>query len=410
LAGLFCGAGLLLLRSGLDRLRAKGLITYEYPSPLLGPLLELPEVFAAEVLPRLDPADLALVARVGRASRAVVVASSLPRAGASVGVPLKIKDFVESIELLAWAKENGCPWVARTCAVIARHGNLQVLRRARGHDCPWDSSTCAAAAEGGHLEVLVWAREHGCPWMLDYDPDEEPFHGDDRNDFDCGMLAARGGHLDVLRWLEEHGWFAFGEEYFAAAAGGGQLEVLRWMRENGAEWYYFHDIPPWDSCALAAAGGHLEVLRWLRDEGCEWSTETCGQAAMFGHLELLRWLRQNGCPWDEDTCSGAAAGGHLDALRWARQNGCPWCEDLEIWYTADLDVIDCCARAAAGGHLAVLQWAREHGCPWSAATRDLAATMGYSDNLPLTVRGRLTQPNKSKQIMIRRPEMRSVVL
>jgi len=85
------------------------------------------------------------------------------------------------------------------------------------------------------------------------------------------------------------------------------------------------------------------------------------------------------------SCGGAAAGGHLDVLQWARQNGCPWCEDLDIWNTADLDVIDCCARAAAGGHLAVLQWAREHGCPWSAATRDLAATMGYSDDLPLSV-------------------------
>jgi hypothetical protein len=37
----------------LDRLREAGQITY--PSPLLAPLLErLPEVFAAEVLPRLD--------------------------------------------------------------------------------------------------------------------------------------------------------------------------------------------------------------------------------------------------------------------------------------------------------------------------------------------------------------------
>jgi len=70
-------------------LREAGLITY--PSPLLGPLLELPAVFAAEVLPQLEPPDRALVARVGRASRAVVVASGLPRAGTSVGVPLKIR-------------------------------------------------------------------------------------------------------------------------------------------------------------------------------------------------------------------------------------------------------------------------------------------------------------------------------
>ena len=45
--------------------------------------------------------------------------------------------------------------------------------------------------------------------------------------------------------------------------------------------------------------------------------------------------------------------------------------------------------AAAGGHLEVLQWAREHGCPWNAAMRDPAATHGCSDNLPLSVSGRL---------------------
>ena len=119
----------------LGRLREAGLITY--PSPLLGRLIEIPAVFAAEVLPRVDPTGRGLIARVGRASRAMVVASSLPRAGASVGVPLKIQDFVRSVELLAWAKENGCPWIARTCAVIAEHGDLQVLRRARELDCPW---------------------------------------------------------------------------------------------------------------------------------------------------------------------------------------------------------------------------------------------------------------------------------
>jgi hypothetical protein len=49
----------------LGWLQEAGLITY--PSPLLERLLEeLPEVLAAEVLPRLDPADIAVIAQVGR--------------------------------------------------------------------------------------------------------------------------------------------------------------------------------------------------------------------------------------------------------------------------------------------------------------------------------------------------------
>ncbi len=43
-------------------------------------------------------------------------------------------------------------------------GHLEVLQWARSQGCPWDEWVCAYAAEGGHLEVLKWARSHGCPW------------------------------------------------------------------------------------------------------------------------------------------------------------------------------------------------------------------------------------------------------
>jgi hypothetical protein len=74
----------------LGWMKKQGLITY--PSPLLRPLLEeLRDVFAAQVLPRLDPTDLAIFGRVGGASRAAVVASGIPRAGTyGGGVPLKL--------------------------------------------------------------------------------------------------------------------------------------------------------------------------------------------------------------------------------------------------------------------------------------------------------------------------------
>jgi len=49
----------------------------------------------------------------------------------------------------------------------AKGGHLEVLKWARENGCPWDEWTCAYAAEGGHLEVLKWARENGCPWDED---------------------------------------------------------------------------------------------------------------------------------------------------------------------------------------------------------------------------------------------------
>ena len=85
----------------------------------LSDVLQVSGLFAAEVLSRLDPADLAMVRRVDRACRAAVESSDLPRAGVSEEVPLEVSQFVRSVEWLAWAKANGCPWC--DLAYIARH-------------------------------------------------------------------------------------------------------------------------------------------------------------------------------------------------------------------------------------------------------------------------------------------------
>ena len=33
-----------------------------------------------------------------------------------------------------------------------------------GEGCPWDFNTCHLAAMLGRVEVLRWARENGCEW------------------------------------------------------------------------------------------------------------------------------------------------------------------------------------------------------------------------------------------------------
>ena len=49
------------------------------------------------------------------------------------------------------------------CAAAARNGDLQELKALQAKNFPWNHLTCANAAEHGHLEVLKWARENGCP-------------------------------------------------------------------------------------------------------------------------------------------------------------------------------------------------------------------------------------------------------
>jgi len=180
--------------------------------PLLALCEDLPDVFREELLKRwLDPTDRALLARVARGFKAAVVASGLPL----VRPRLKLKDFFGSVERLAWAKANRCPWSMPTCAYVAEGGHLEALRWAREIDCPWDWRTCACAAGGGHLEVLKWARgEQHCPW-------------DGRT---CAC-AALNGHLDVLKWAREHDCPWGATRYYATVSS--HHEVLRWADENG---------------------------------------------------------------------------------------------------------------------------------------------------------------------------------
>lgn len=101
------------------------------------------------------------------------------------------------------------------CHFAARHGYLNLIKWARANGCPWDENTCYRAAEGGHLEMLIWARANGCPW-------------DERT---CSS-AANGGHLEVLQWARANGCF-WNEFTCSFAALGGHLKVLQWAISNG---------------------------------------------------------------------------------------------------------------------------------------------------------------------------------
>jgi hypothetical protein len=91
------------------------------------------------------------------------------------------------LDVLQWARANGCPWNEWACACAAENGHLHVLEWLREHRCPWDRWTCGYAARGGHLNILQWARKHGCPW----------------DSWTC-EFSARGGHLHILQWVLEN--------------------------------------------------------------------------------------------------------------------------------------------------------------------------------------------------------------
>ena len=53
------------------------------------------------------------------------------------------------------------------CYNAARNGHLEVLKFARANGCPWCLWTCHFAAEHGHLEVLKWSWAYGCECHID---------------------------------------------------------------------------------------------------------------------------------------------------------------------------------------------------------------------------------------------------
>ena len=154
---------------------------------------------------------------------------------------------------------------SQVCECAAKGGQLEVLQWARVNGCPWDWATCAWAARGGHMYVLQWARANGCPW----------------SDWTCAR-AAQGGHLEVLQWARANGC-QWNHYTCSEAAEGGHLEVLQWARENGCPWNK-------QTCHNAAKCGHLEVLQWARANDCQCDRFTCAWAAM---VDIARYC--SGC-------------------------------------------------------------------------------------------------------------------
>ena len=63
------------------------------------------------------------------------------------------------LEVLKWARQNGCPWNEETCWEAAGQGHLEMLQWARANGCPWDVNTWATAA----AKCRPYLIEHGCP-------------------------------------------------------------------------------------------------------------------------------------------------------------------------------------------------------------------------------------------------------
>ena len=202
------------------------------PSPLWKFVTEIPSVFAAEVLTKLNAFDLKIFYDLCRASRAVVKQSDIELNNEIRNVE-KVKSMQElalawdnyrfgeededgcemtqerfcyqvartnNLEFLKWAREvKQCAWNIRTMFWAAFHGNLKMVKYCVENDCPMNARTCSAAASNGHLDVLKYLHEYGCPW-----------------DSDTFLYARECDRIDCLNYAIEKkcpGWERYDSEH-----------------------------------------------------------------------------------------------------------------------------------------------------------------------------------------------------
>lgn len=73
----------------------------------------------------------------------------------------------------------------KLCREISRNGNVDLLIWARQNGCLWDEYTCTFAALNNHLSLLKYAVHNGCP------------HFDN-----LYRIALRGRYAEMLKWLD----------------------------------------------------------------------------------------------------------------------------------------------------------------------------------------------------------------
>ena len=222
------------------------------------------EVFSRVLIPLLAPSDLAVLARTGSTTVREAVLSTdegkaRPGSRQTPENPLQISNFLASAELLQWAMDDQVLeqgghtpfWDERLCALLARKGELSLLKHVRASGRSWDDSVVHAAAAAGNIDILEWIlRENR----------ENPLE----NQVLCvtratSNTAAAHGHIDLLLWLSLAHFIPFVVETAAHAAKGGQLETLVWLTDARFE------RCPTDYTTLTAAcdGGHMDCLRYV---------------------------------------------------------------------------------------------------------------------------------------------------
>jgi hypothetical protein len=278
-----------------------------------------------------------------------------------------------NLELLQWARANGCPWNTSALLHACSGGHLEVIKWLIDNNCDWTDFALPVLGEAGHYDVLDFLRERKFWPKLQKDMesiflggamgqqrkmfeylsgvgDEFPdcqlppsfallyeplsvFLEEPREDLPKQFYMAAGflGRQDILTAANTVAQRLCGEELIVAAIFGGHANVLKWLFENGLQEQILRDAGE-----FAATVGRLETLRFLIDElGVPWTKKIANAAAKTGKFEILKWGISRDYPVspkkimlssaaDNDNPFNLDLKSKLEILRWGRREGFPF--------------------------------------------------------------------------------------
>lgn len=145
--------------------------------------------------------------------------------------------YMESLELLKWARSMGIPWSLSTYVTCAKNNNLEMLKWAHSNGYPREFSFDSCVHAVGHENIL----------MLDYI-------------WKCGFKftsnlmrhAARMDKFSVMIYLREKNC-PWSEEVLYFAAIKGNFTIFKWAHENGCPYTELHTSPNKDILDYAKA-------------------------------------------------------------------------------------------------------------------------------------------------------------
>jgi len=142
----------------------------------------------------------------------------------------------------AWKRQldlENVPAIEVALRNIAKSGDLEVLQWARKNGCPMPTCVLEGAAETGCIHILQWIE--GCQYLDEFQMDK------------IRVVASKYGHLHILKWLVDIG-SCVDNLVVENAAEAGHLHIIKWA-------YPKITVPSWrlHICKKAAYGGQLDI-------------------------------------------------------------------------------------------------------------------------------------------------------